>query len=294
MIYQSNYKIKLNEMSKRKYTSLDDLMEETFINCNAQVLAHYKYIQNEYNEEVLHKMRIALRMFRSFIDFFKKEMPKKEFLKINKIIKDLIKPTSKARDFDVFSETYISPAFSKNRDSDEFKQLYESTKKEEENLHKYVINYLSTPRYKNNIEALSKWIMDKNWKPEKSVKKYSKNKALKKFIEKKLIKRHKKIMQSKREALTYSRKELHKLRVDAKELRYIVETLGFCMKNRKQEIALLRNIQNVLGKINDTYVAEKIIHDLSPNNDNNTSKSYIEFQAQNQRDEYFNQLKAIS
>ena len=84
--------------------------------------------------------------------------------------------------------------------------------------------------------------------------------------------------------------DLHKLRVDTKELRYILDILGSYIKHGKQESKDLKKLQEILGKINDTYVAEKVIQKF-PAGGYDFSKQYIADQATHLRHKYLIQLK---
>jgi CHAD domain-containing protein len=83
------------------------------------------------------------------------------------------------------------------------------------------------------------------------------------------------------------------LRVDIKELRYIIEDLGYFNKDKNNHLKLLKNLQDILGKINDTYVAQNIINHLGKTLEIGITRSYIEDQAENSRNKYLLELKNI-
>ncbi len=294
MYHQNINYISLTTISIDKTTALDDLIENVFFNCFKQCIDNYFSLLQHYDAENLHLMRIGLRRLKSFIWFFKKELSTNERIKINKIIKQLIKPTSKVRDYDVVYSEYILPAFHKNENLEEFKSLLEHSDEERISLHKSALNDLSSMHYQNLVQQLRNWIGNKQWKIDSYAYKNIKGKALKKIIGKKIQRRRKKIMRSKKHVSVYTQNELHKLRINIKELRYVIDILGFCVKRKKQELKLLKKLQDILGKINDTYVAERIMRDLNSSKDIGATRSYIEHQAHNSRIQYLDQLKAFS
>ncbi len=294
-MYQQNINyISFKTISIDKTTALDDLIENVFFNCFKQYLDNYFSLLLLYDAENLHHMRIGLRRLKSFIWLFKKELSRNERIKINKIIKQLIKPTSKVRDYDVVNSDYILPAFYKNQNLKEFKSLLKHSNEERISLHKSALNDLSSMRYQNLVQQLRNWIENKQWKIDSYAYKDLKRKALKKLIGKKIQRRHRNIMRSKKHVSDYSENELHKLRVNIKELRYVIDIFGFCIKRKKQELKILKKLQDILGKINDTYVAERVMRDLNSSKDIGATRSYIEHQAHNSRIQYLDQLKAFS
>lgn len=294
-MYQQNIDyISFNTFSIDKTTTLDDLIENVFFNCFKQNLDNYFSLLLLYDAENLHQMRIGLRRLKSFIWFFKKELSTNERKKINKIIKQLIKPTSKVRDYDVVNSDYILPAFHKNQNLKEFKSLLKHSDEERIGLHKSALADLSSMHYQNLVQQLRNWIENKQWKIDSYAYKNLKGKALKILIRKKIQRRRKKIMRSKKHVSVYTQNELHKLRVNIKELRYVIDILGFCIKCKKQELKHLKKLQDILGKINDTYVAERVMRDLNSSKDIGATRSYIGHQAHNARIQYLDQLRAFS
>ena len=289
------YKINhLKPVDINNASSLGELLDNIFLSCINRVLSSYYLLENHYDAENLHQLRVSLRRFKSFINIFKYEINNNERVVAKNIIENLLEPTSKVRDFDVINENYLLPSFNNNPGENEFRKLEKHSKQEQTKLHEKTLKELTSHSYLEILEDLQGWEENKKWRSELST---AQNKALKKspkkLVKKKLKKHHKKIMKNKEDVLIFSQKELHRLRIDIKELRYVIDDLGYFIKDKKYKLELLKNLQDILGEINDTYVAQTVINHLGKTLELGIAKSYIEDQAENSRNKYLLELENL-
>lgn len=293
----SNLAVKLDNLTPvkiRNASTLEVLLENIFLSSSNKILNCYNELKDGYDNEALHQYRVSIRRFKSFINFFKNEINNSERVVINNIIKMLLNPTSKARDFDVIKEEYISPSCGSHPDDDEFRALEDQSKKIQTELHNNTLYQLSSNNYLNLLDELQSWVDQKKWADELTHTQHNAlNKKPDKLIKNRIKKRYQKILKNKKDILIYSQKELHKLRINIKELRYIIDDLGFLIKHKKYELKQLKSLQDILGKINDTYVAQRVINDLSKNLALGISRLYIQDQFEDHRNAYFLELVNI-
>ena len=293
----SNLAIKLDNLKPvkiRNASTFKELLDNIFISTSNRIFNYYSLLDDRYDNESLHQYRVSIRRFKSFINFFKNEINSNERISINDIIKMLLKPTSKSRDFDVVKEEYIFPSCDKHPDDNDFRALKNRSEKTQTELHDNTLDQLSSGNYLNLLNELQNWVDSKKWAKKLTHAQYNTlNKNPEKLIKKKIKKRYHNILKDKKDVLTYTQKELHKLRINIKELRYIIDDLGFLVKHKKYELEHLKNLQNILGKINDTYVAERVINDLSKNIEIGTSRPYIQDQSEDLRNTYLLALENI-
>lgn len=275
-------------------SSLGELLDNIFLSCSNRILSSYYLLENHYDAENLHQLRVSLRRFKSFINFFKYEINNNARVTAKNLIEKLLKTTSRVRDFDVINENYLLPSFNNNPGENEFRKLEDHSKQEQIKLHEKTIEELTSNSYLEILEDLQSWVVNKKWRSKLSTaQNKTLNKTPDKLVKKKLKKHHKKIMKSKEDVLIFSQKELHKLRVDIKELRYVIDDLGFFIKEKNNELELLKNLQDILGKINDTYVAQTVINHLGKTIEIGITRSYIEDQAESSRNKYLLELENI-
>lgn len=274
-------------------TSFEDLVEKIFNIYFEEILSKHKLLSDSYDVENLHKIRIGLRKFKSFLSFIKNEIPKKEWKYANNLYKNLIKPTSKARDYDVFKNEYLSPTFIHNKKIFGGQEIYEIFENKQKLLHEYIENHITSKNYINDLNDLNDWIIKLQWRRKFSESKKFKGKGLILLVNSMVQHRYKRIVKNKKQVLNFNQKELHRYRVEIKELRYTIEVLEPYIEHSKKEAKILKNMQEILGKINDTYTAECIIQQFNISNNHASSRSYIEKRAIDQRHRYLIQLDNI-
>ena len=271
----------------------EDLIQNTFIFYLEGIQSSHKLLSQSYDPENLHKLRVSLRKFKSFLSFIKNFMPKKEWKYANTLYKSLIKPTSKARDYDVFKSEYLYPPHSQNQKESEFQNIYKIFDKKQNNVHEYIEDCITSNHYMSYLNKLQTWIVDSDWK-DKPIKQYKcRGKKLINLINKMVRKKYKNILKNKKRALNFDQKELHRYRIDIKELRYTIETLRPYIEHGKKEAEFLKNMQEILGKINDTYTAENVAQNLNPNNSKNLYEPYLTKYAIDKRYRCLTQLQNI-
>lgn len=274
-------RIRLKHGKKYQFCELDLLLNTKLSACINEISASHSLLMDHYESEDLHQTRVTLRKMRSLLRFFKNEISYNNWKMVNSMINNLIKPTSEVRDFDVISNNYIFPACHQNSATQESKILLDKSNKELTKLHENTIKTLSSIQYRNLLEDVHIWINDSKWQssfPLKNIK----GKVLSTLIENRLNHRYKLLRQRIDKISRLERKKLHKIRIDVKELRYLVDIFRFYIKKSKRHLNRLENLQTNLGVINDTYIAELLMNDLDikPSSKN---KKYIAAQISQQR-----------
>ena len=292
-MYKTNPKEHLVDNLIDENTSFEELVEKIFNIYFEEILSKHKLLSDSYDVENLHKIRIGLRKFKAFLNFIKNEIPKNEWKYANELYKNLIKPTSKARDYDVFKNDFLYPAFINNSKAYEVQEIYEVFDSKKHVLHKYIENHVTSKKYINDLNELHEWIIKLQWRRIFSESMKCKGEELISLINSMVEHRYKRIYKTKKKVSNFNQKELHRYRVEIKELRYTVEVLEPYIKHGKKEAKFLKNMQEILGKINDTFTAEQVVQECKIRNNNSGSKSYIEQRAFNQRHRYLIKLSKV-
>ena len=256
--------------------SLDSLLESELSSCVDEITVHHALLAQHYDAESLHQMRIILRRMISLLDFFHNELPRQEWISVRKLINGLFKPTSKIRDFEVINSDYIVPAYSKYDSSFEFRNLLNQSHGRLLRLYQTLASELTSFGYLRKLKELDNWVKNRKWQSASPNNQMFAGKAFRKLIEKNLNRRAKKLRKNIARAKKYDRKQLHRLRMDVKKLRYMMDILGISIKHRKKQQIVLKELQDLLGIINDSYIAEDIIEkDFESANEIDHCKKYI-------------------
>ena len=241
-----------------RINSLDSLLESELSYCVNEITANHALLVKHYDAESLHQLRVTLRRMFSLLDFFQNELPQSEWKSARKLIKSLFNPTSKIRDFEVFNSSYIVPAYSKF-DSFEFRYLLNQS--HSKLLHQYqeLAEILASFEYLRTLKELDYWVKNCKWQDASSSRKIITGNSFRKLIKNKLNYRANKLEKSILSASEYERKQLHQLRMEVKKLRYVMDILGNSIKHKKRQQKVLKKLQDLLGIINDSYIAGDII-----------------------------------
>ena len=276
-------KISLKKKIDQIY-NLDRLIEAELSNSLNEILVSHSLLLQHYDAEGLHQLRVTLRRLFSFLRFFRKELPKHEWKKISGVVKKLIKPTSKVRDFDVFNSNYIEPAYQDNNTSFEFRNLLNQSHEELLSLHRQLSDDLSSAEYHHLLQQLKSWVRNQRWKKGSTDKNLIEQGPFREKIQKKLNQRLNNLFGKIKKVKKNDRKALHKLRIEVKELRYVLDVLHVAVKHKKRQLKYLKELQELLGKINDSYIAEQIVNDINISNNFERSKVYLQGQTKYQRE----------
>lgn len=239
--------------------SLDSLLESELSACVKEISANHALLIQHYDAESLHQMRVTLRRMLSLLDFFRNELPQQEWESVRELINSLFKPTSKIRDFEVVNADYIVPAYREFETSFQFRNLLNQSHGKLLRLYKLLAEELTSFTYLRKLKELDNWVQNRKWQAESFDSEKVTGNAFRKLIEKNLNRRAKKLCDNIEMTKKYKRKQLHKLRIEVKKLRYMMDILGISIKHRKKQQKFLKELQDLLGIINDSYIAEDII-----------------------------------
>lgn len=263
--------------------SLDSLLESELTYYMNEVSASHSQLLQSYNAENLHQMRVTLRRMVSLLHFFENELPQQEWKTARDLIKTLLKPTSKIRDFDVVNANYIVPAYRKNDGSFEFRGLLNQSHGKLLALHRQLTDELASFPYLRALKELKSWVQNHKWRSVSPDYQKIEGKAFRKQIEKKLNQRARKLAKNIAAAKKYDRKKLHRLRMDVKELRYMLDIFRMSIKRRKRQMKFLAKLQELLGDINDSYIAEGLIDEFESVPQLKQCKKYIHKKSKQRR-----------
>ncbi len=256
-------KIKRVQIRKKRIKSIsriDFLIKVEANYCIDEITSKTLLLSDKYDEDILHQIRIALRKLKSLIYFFKNLLSNDEFSSIKKNIHQLISPTSKVRDYDVIKANYIYPSYSENNHDADFKTFMIHSINEIHNIQENTLSILSSHAYLKTLTDLRNQINECSW--DNSSGQYY-GESLGKYIDKNINKELDAIYMSIKYSYRLNHKDLHHLRIKIKEIRYVIEFFKFYIKHYKATLKELKELQDILGEINDTYTAGLIIHDLN-------------------------------
>lgn len=206
--------------------------------------------------EPLHQMRVSLRRMRSVLFTFQSVIPKKITKKIDIKIATVASYCNRARDIDVYIETYLK----KETLSSTELLLYKIVVHYREKEYKKIQKYLKSHKYKKLIRKLRRWIETKKWR-----KKLKKNElsALKENIipfAENFLKSYTNeiILYGSTIGTVLEDEQAHKLRIKLKKLRYATDLFSSYLQKKDTLRNTLKELQDILGKLHDIYVTKEL------------------------------------
>jgi CHAD domain-containing protein len=227
--------------------------------CVDDIIIKSSLLKNNYDDSCLHDIRISLRKSISLINFFEDLIHDDEKNIIKSNLHKLISPTSRARDYDVVFTNYIYPELEIHSDDEGYYKFKLHSENEINNLQENTARTLSSQEYQKILTEFKYWVYKYDW--DRSFTNISMN-SLGKYIENKINKEYDSLNYHKKNIINFPNKKLHHYRIRIKQLRYIIELFKFYIKKYKDILIKLKAFQDVLGEINDTYAAKKIVKEL--------------------------------
>lgn len=225
------YTMKLIKWLKDKVTTIDQIYHE---------------LEKSDDIEILHQYRVNLRQLQSFSKIYSK-IDEKNIKKLSKIIKKIIKPSSRLRDLDVFFNDINLIECSLQTTN----KLYMVINEERKKVLKEFLHIKNSDDYKNNIKQLHVLISDCKLAINQEIS----SKIIKKLDNKISKKYHNMDMNS-------SLENLHSIRMEFKTLRYGLSLHNQCFQSDielSSKLHDLKILQDLFGVIQDNNTRVKFI-----------------------------------
>jgi triphosphatase len=221
--------------------------------------------------EPLHQARVALRRLRSALSLFKPVVADQEYERFKRGLRDLSHKLGEARDLDVYiARSTVSNA----SENGGFPQLAleraERVQSERQRAYQRVISALQSKRFRLLMHNFGIWIEAGPWctldEPKSQA---ARDQTIVDFAAHVLELRWRKLIHRGRHLDRLSSKEHHRIRIDAKKMRYASEFLSSLMadprhrRRHKMFIAALESLQTRLGDLNDVQTEHKIVARLA-------------------------------
>jgi triphosphatase len=230
--------------------------------------------------EYLHQMRVAVRRQRSALSIFS-PLFGTESTSVARDWTWLTRQIGPIRDWDVFvTETLplVLAAFPRHSGMLMLRDQCEQLRLRHASLGRDAV---LSKRYTRMMLKLGAWITAESESSLGSaplppgLASNSPEKSLQEFAEKLLARRHKKLKKYGINIMDSSSKELHELRLAVKKQRYAIEFFAGLYPDQAPQpySRSLTELQDILGKINDTTTVERLLGELPPENDSTVQEA---------------------
>jgi len=219
-----------------------------------ECIRHFRHNQvllvAERDPEALHQARVAMRRLRTAFALFRPALRRKALEPWRAELRQLLEPFGIARNLDVYLDRHGDELGW--RDQHKLKAARSET-------YDRIAESLKGPRVRAFMDGLVEWAISSEWHRPAA------DKPVVRFAARRLDRAWKKVRKGASHLADLEEKQLHRLRIDIKELRYSVEFLA-SLHRRKQArryAASLEAMQECLGSIHDDIVSRQIVADYA-------------------------------
>jgi inorganic triphosphatase YgiF len=245
--------------------TVDEAFRAVVFGCIAHLQANERGVIESDDPEFLHQARVALRRLRSSLTVFKSAFPTTAFSDMLPELRWLGMQLGPARDWDVFSTETLSQVSSAFPGDPGLHQLTEQTAGLRAAAGTAARESVASTRYTRLLLQIIDVFLRRPWMsvpdPESAT---ERERPLLDFAAAVLARRHQSVVKKGHDLSTLDAEGLHRLRIQAKKLRYAAEFFS-ALYDRKQVrdyVAAMARIQESLGALNDAVTAERLLETL--------------------------------
>jgi triphosphatase len=251
-------------LSITKRMTIEEAFQASVTHCIAQIQANAANLGEVDAAESLHQMRIGLRRLHIALGLFNSviRVPKNLLQEMDWLATQL----AAARDWDVLVGLTL-PAIAKAMPDEARLEVVRTAASEKAyEKHKIAAAAVNSPRFTRLILFFTSWILSRGWQ---TVMPPVENAGLlapvRKFIRPVLKYQQRRLLKRGQKLSGATPETRHRFRIAAKNTRYATEFFQslYTPKSFKPFVSALSELQNELGRLNDTTVAFKLLEELS-------------------------------
>jgi inorganic triphosphatase YgiF len=253
-----------------KDAPVDEALRAALAGAMRQLLINGKVFEETQAPEAVHQMRVALRRARAAFALFKDLVADDQTEAIKARLKQLADAMGDCRDFDVFL-TEVLPAITRQFSDEtapdgqiDFAPLMQAAERARAAARLQADQVVRAKDYTRLVLDFDRYITTRAWRQGSSVDFTALDSAITPFARMALDSRRKRAGRSAKDLAELLGDDRHRVRIELKKLRYggaFFESL-FPRKGTKTYLTALSELQDMLGAINDAYVANGLIRRL--------------------------------
>jgi len=232
--------------------------------CLHQLVANYSLIRLN-QPEAVHQTRIAVRRLRTALSLFSPMLTDTQTQELKAQLRWLTDELSAARELDVFIAGVVKPMAKNGGDRAGLAALLKDLSKRRAQAYARVHSAINSFLFRDLVLNIAAWIEVGDWtKNADELAAAMRQRPIVETAIEELQHRRKKIYKRAGQLRKLSPQRRHKLRIQAKKVRYAAEFFASLFSGKKEEkrrkafIAALERLQDALGELNDITVHEDL------------------------------------
>lgn len=218
--------------------------------------------------EALHQARVAMRRLRSALSLFRRFTSDPEGTRVRAELRRVSGLLGEARNLDVFLAGPLAAETERHPASPGLAALTEQVREDRERAYDRVVAELGSAEFRLFTVDLAAWVEHGEWSRAREGAK-TRDRKVGRFAARTLDARRRKVEADGRGLAKASPEERHRVRIDAKKLRYASEFFadltrgGRDRKRQKAFVARLAKLGDALGELNDIATARELTTTLA-------------------------------
>ena len=223
-----------------------------------QLQANEEGVLHGADPEFVHQARVALRRLRSALRMLRGAVGRERSRAWRKELSRLSRALGVARDWDVFALATLPPILGEAGAGELAGRLAAAAKRRAMRERRRAAQSLLGPGYARSLLAISRWVAAAD------VERAADEEPLARFAARVLAKRHRRVLARGRDFARLDAAGRHRLRIEAKRLRYGVDGLSslFPSQRTARYRRVLCELQDALGEANDAVTAARLVAQL--------------------------------
>jgi inorganic triphosphatase YgiF len=233
--------------------------------CLAHILANFAGAQAGGEAEYVHQLRVGIRRLRGALLSFREVIPRAERQHLGTELRWLLQEVGPAREWDVLLANTLQPVRKRFAHREGLRRIQALAEAQRMAGYARAEKSLRSARATGLLLQLAAWL--DAWTRQQPAAQDEQSRLPQPVAElavEILERRHRKVRKLGRRIRKLSAEELHQLRIEIKKLRYATEFFHALWPRRAsgRYIAALKDLQDVLGTMNDAAIAEQQGHKL--------------------------------
>lgn len=228
-------------------------------NALAQIAANAAVLRARADTEAVHQLRVAARRLRSALATFRPAVEDPDFARLTDELRWLAKAFDRARNLDVFQDEVLAPACAMDAPPNGLPALAEALAAARKAAREGTAEAAACERFRVLMIDAAAWVETGGWREGEA----ARTPALP-FARQVLDRRLRKLLKRGRRIRKGDDAARHRVRIEAKKLRYAAE--GFAGLYAPKKVARfadrLKDLQDQLGRLNDLAGAEALMAGL--------------------------------
>ncbi len=220
-----------------------------------QLQANEEGVLHGADPEFVHQARVALRRLRSALRMFRGAVGRERSRDWRTELARLSSALGVARDWDVFALATLPPILREHGEAQLARRLAAAAKRRALRERRRAARSLLQPRYARTLLAISRWLAAADRE------RAAQEEPLAAFAARVIARRHRRVLARGRHVARLDAAGRHRLRIEAKRLRYGVDGLGslFASERTEHYREALSRLQDALGAANDAVTASRLV-----------------------------------